>query len=94
MELWNVGPPQADQKDISHLNFFVNPAGGTIYPTLHFPLRARFQPVGLQAGGEARTHCSAIPLFHHSNCERSELISDHADWLKCTMAFTAHHWYC
>jgi len=46
------------QKGISHFNFIVNPAGGgTINPTLHQP----------------RTHYSTIPLFHHSNCERSEL---------------------
>ncbi len=36
VERWNIG----FQKDISHLNFIVNPADGTIYPTLHFPLRA------------------------------------------------------
>ncbi len=46
------------QKDISHFNFIVNPVGGeTINPTLHYP----------------RTHYSTIPVFHHSNCERSEL---------------------
>ena len=45
------------QKDNSQFNFIVNPAGGgTINPTLHYP----------------RTHYSIIPLFHHSNCERSE----------------------
>jgi hypothetical protein len=36
-------------------------------PPFHYPLRARFQPVGLQAGGEA--------IAHYSNCERSELSS-------------------
>jgi hypothetical protein len=47
VERWNIG----FQKDISHFNFIVNPVGGgTINPTLHYPLRARFQPVGLQAG--------------------------------------------
>jgi hypothetical protein len=46
------------QKDNSHFNFIINSAGGgTINPTLHYP----------------RTHYSIIPLFHHSNCERSEL---------------------
>jgi hypothetical protein len=46
------------QKDISHFNIIANPAsGGTINPTLHYP----------------RTHYSNIPLFHHSNSERSEL---------------------
>jgi hypothetical protein len=46
------------QKDNSHFNFIGNPAsGGAINPTLHYP----------------RTHYSTIPLFHHSNCERSEL---------------------
>jgi len=31
----NAGPPEADQKDNSHFNFIVNPAGGgTINPTL------------------------------------------------------------
>ncbi len=48
------------QKDISHFNFIVNPVGGeTINPTLNYP----------------RTHYSTIPVFHHSNCERSELSS-------------------
>ena len=72
LERWNIG----FQKDNSHFNFIVNPAGGgTINPTLHYP----------------RTHYFTIPLFHHSNrttlsldsealegrlstgCERSEL---------------------
>jgi hypothetical protein len=45
-------------KDNSHFNFTVDPAGGgTIHPTLHYP----------------RAHYSTFPLFHHSNCERSEL---------------------
>jgi hypothetical protein len=58
MEWWNDGPPEADQKDINYFNFSVNPVGGgTINPTLHHP----------------RPHYSTIPLFHHSNCERSEL---------------------
>jgi hypothetical protein len=48
MEWWNAGPPQADQKDISHFNFIVNPiGGGTINPILHYP----------------RTHYSSIPSF-------------------------------
>jgi len=46
------------QKDDSHFNFIVNPADrGTINPTLHY----------------RRTHYSTIPLFHHSNWERSDL---------------------
>jgi len=58
MEWWNAGPPQADQKGTSHFISIVNPVdGGTINPTLHYP----------------RTHSSTIPVFHHSNCERSEL---------------------
>ena len=62
VERWNIG----FQKDISHFNFIVNPVGGgTINPTLHYPLRG--------AEPEARTHYSTIPVFHHSNCERSEL---------------------
>jgi len=48
VERWNIG----FQKDISHFNFIVNPAGGgTINPTLHYP----------------RTHYSTIPEFQHSN---------------------------
>jgi hypothetical protein len=54
VERWNIG----FQKDNSHFNFILNPAGGgTINPRLHYP----------------KTHYSTIPLFHHSNCERSEL---------------------
>ena len=50
--------PQADQKDISHFNIVANPVGGgAISPTLHYP----------------RAHYSIIPIFHHSNRERSEL---------------------
>jgi len=46
------------QKDISHFIFIVNPVGGeTINPTLHCP----------------STHYSNFPVFHYSNCERSEL---------------------
>jgi len=49
MEWWNAGPPQADQKDISHFNFIVNPVGGgTINPTLHYPLRAGGQNPAFQ----------------------------------------------
>jgi hypothetical protein len=48
MEWWNAGPPQADQKDISHSNYIVNPVGGgNINPTLHYP----------------KTHYSIIPSF-------------------------------
>jgi hypothetical protein len=37
VERWNIGL----QKDISHFNFIVNPvSGGTLTPTLHYPLRA------------------------------------------------------
>jgi hypothetical protein len=59
---WNNGMVEhwniGFQKDISHFNFIANPVGGgTINPTLHYP----------------RTHYSYIPVFHHSNCERSEL---------------------
>jgi len=51
MAWWNAGPPQADQKDISHYNFIANPVGdGAIYPTWHYP----------------KTHYSTIPVFHHS----------------------------
>jgi hypothetical protein len=47
-------------KDISHFYFFVHPVGGGIInPTLHYP----------------RTHYSTIPVFHHSNYERSKLSS-------------------
>ncbi len=41
------------------INFIVNPVGsGIINLILHYP----------------RTHSSNIAVFHHSNCERSELI--------------------
>jgi hypothetical protein len=47
VERWNIG----FQKDVNHFYFTVNPAGGgTINPTLHYPLRA---------GGQN-------PLFHYS----------------------------
>jgi len=72
MEYWNGGlrlvEPTARrerlnigfQKDISNYNFIANPfGGGAINPTLHYP----------------RTHYSTIPVFHHSNRERSELSS-------------------
>jgi hypothetical protein len=37
LERWNIG----FQKDISHFNFIVNPAGGgNINPALHCPFRA------------------------------------------------------
>jgi len=50
VERWNIG----FQKDNSHSNFIVNPAGGgTINPTLHY----------------TRAQYSNIPVFHHSNCE-------------------------
>jgi len=52
MERWNID----FQKDNSHFNFIVNPAGGgTINPTLHYPIRA----VAPRAGGQN-------PLFHYS----------------------------
>jgi len=48
VERWNIG----FQKDISHFNLIVHPAGcGTINPTLHYP----------------RTHYPTIPAFQHSN---------------------------
>ncbi len=47
VERWNIG----FQKDISYFNFIVNlSGGGTINPTLHYPLRA----------------VSQNPLFHYS----------------------------
>jgi hypothetical protein len=59
MEWWNAGPPQADQKDISHFNFIVNPVGGgTINPTLHYPLRG--------VGSKSRRPEPNIPLFQYS----------------------------
>ena len=55
VERWKIG----FQKDISHFNFIVNPAdGGTINPTLHYPLRA--------SGSASRRPEPIIPLFHHS----------------------------
>ncbi|MBE9530563.1 MAG: hypothetical protein IMF00_04765 [Proteobacteria bacterium] len=55
----------------------------TINPKFHYPLRARFQPIGLQAGFllveltarredrlyklEAKTHFSIFPSFQYSN---------------------------
>jgi hypothetical protein len=52
MEWWSVGPPQADQKDISHFNLIVNPVGGgTINPTLHY----------------LKTHYSIIPIVSEAN---------------------------
>jgi hypothetical protein len=59
MAWWNAGPAQADQKDISHFNFIVNPVGGgTINPTLHYPLRA--------VGSTNRRPEPIIPLFQYS----------------------------
>jgi hypothetical protein len=47
VEQWNID----FQKDIGHFNFIVNPSGGgTINPTLHYPLQAAGQD----------------PLFHYS----------------------------
>jgi hypothetical protein len=55
VERWNIG----FQKDNSHFNFIVNPAGGgTINPTLHYPLRA--------VGSMSRRPEPIIPLFHYS----------------------------
>jgi hypothetical protein len=57
MEWWNAGPPEADQKDNSHFNFIVNPAGGgTINPTLHYP-----RPIA------PLFHCSIIPIVSEAN---------------------------
>ena len=52
VERWKIGFP----KDMSHFNFIVNPAGGgTINPTLPYPL---------QAGGQnPLLHYSSIPSF-------------------------------
>jgi hypothetical protein len=56
MEWWNAGPPEADQKENSHFNFIVNPAGGgNINPTLHYPLRA--------TGQNPLFHYSIVPSF-------------------------------
>jgi hypothetical protein len=79
MEWWNVGPPQADQKDISHFNFIVNPfGGGIINPTLHYP----------------KTHYSTIPVFHHSNRERSELTCSFLKWILCNyIKIASYHAY-
>jgi hypothetical protein len=52
VERWNIG----FQKDNSHFNLIVNPAdGGTINPTLHYPLRA--------GGQDPLLHYSIIPSF-------------------------------
>jgi hypothetical protein len=52
---WNIG----FQKDNSHFNFIVNPAGGgTINPTLHYPLRG--------VGSTSRRPEPITPLFHCS----------------------------
>jgi hypothetical protein len=65
VESWNIG----FQKDISHSNFIVSPVGGgNINPTLQYPLRA--------VGSMSRRPEPIIPVFHHSNCERSELTCD------------------
>jgi hypothetical protein len=51
VEGWNIG----FQKDINHFYFIVNPAGGgTINPTLHYPLQA--------AGQNPLFHFSSIPI--------------------------------
>jgi hypothetical protein len=56
MEGWNDGPLEADQKDINHFNFIVNPAGGgTINPTLRHPLRS--------VGQNPLFHYSIVPSF-------------------------------
>ncbi len=66
VERWNIG----FQKDISHFIFIVNPVGGgTINPTLHYPLRARSQPLGLtgrRVGSTSRRPKPIIPLFQYS----------------------------
>jgi hypothetical protein len=71
VERWNIG----FQKDNSHFNFIVNPAGGgTINPTLHYPLRAvgftlrgvvQYSPTGRsRAGGQnPLLHYSIVPSF-------------------------------
>jgi hypothetical protein len=58
MERWNIG----FQKDNSDFNFVVNLAGGgTINPTLHYPLRAE--------GQNAFFQCSIIPTFPSHDLE-------------------------
>jgi hypothetical protein len=55
------------EKNAPDRMYFTQPmGGGTISPTLHYP----------------RTHYSTIPLFHHSNCERSELTCQYANGLR------------
>jgi hypothetical protein len=55
VERWNIG----FQKDISHFIFIVNPVGGgTINPTLHYPLRG--------VGSASRRPEPIIPLFQYS----------------------------
>jgi hypothetical protein len=52
VERWNIG----FQKDISPFNFIVNPTGGgTINPTLHYPLQA--------VGQNPLVHYSIVPSF-------------------------------
>jgi hypothetical protein len=52
VERWNIG----FQKDANHFYFIVNPAGGgTINPTLHYPLRA--------GGQNTLFHYSIVPTF-------------------------------
>jgi len=55
VERWSIG----FQKDISHFNFIVNPVdGGTINPTLHYPLRG--------VGSTSRRPEPIIPLLQYS----------------------------
>jgi len=42
---------------------------GSLSLPFHCPLRARFQPVGLPAGGEARIHYSIVPAFQSHDLE-------------------------
>jgi len=67
VERWNIG----FQKDISHFNFIVNPAGGgTINPALPFPLRAigsTLRPVSPTDWKRSRRPEPIIPIFQHPN---------------------------
>ncbi len=60
VERWNIGI----QKDFSHFNFIVNPAGGgTINPILHYP-RTHYSLRGV--GATSRRPEPIIPLLQYS----------------------------
>ena len=51
------------QKDINHFNFIIKPAGGgTINPTLNYPLRAAASTSQRAEPIIPRFHCSIIPI--------------------------------